>query len=88
MLKLTFEKCDDSIPENECHPDEVITTWLKRKFIIVLQNQERFQTTEYNEDRVVKESKLIYYPIDSLMRKEYAQNVQITDLQLQDTMYI
>ncbi len=38
VLKLTFEKCDSSIIENECYSDEVIQAWLVRKFIIVLQN--------------------------------------------------
>ena len=57
-----------------CHSDEEITAWLRRKFIIVLQNQVRFQTTEYNrEERIVRESKLIYYPIDRLRRQELAQ---------------
>ena len=56
-------------PADACHSDEEITAWLRRKFIIVLQNQVRFQTTEYNqEERIVKESKLIYFPIDRLRR--------------------
>ena len=56
-------------PVDACHSDEEITAWLRRKFIIVLQNQVRFQTTEYNqEERIVRESKLIYFPIDRLRR--------------------
>ena len=38
VLKLTFEKCDNSVLENDCHSDEEINEWLRRKFIIVLLN--------------------------------------------------
>ena len=37
VLKITFEKCSNATrPEQDCYPDEVITEWLKRKFIIIL----------------------------------------------------
>ena len=66
VLKLVFEKCNNETIEGNvtCASDEEITVWLRRKFIIVLQNQVRFQTFEYNENRIVNESKLFYYPID------------------------
>ena len=36
VLKIIFEKCDQTISENNCHTDDQITRWLQRKFIMVV----------------------------------------------------
>ena len=74
ILKLTFEICDRSVEENDCAPEEEIRDWLKRKFLVVLMNQERFQQT-IGEDMIKQESKLVWYPIESTRRVEFANNV-------------
>ena len=48
LLKMSFEVCDKTVPENDCASDEEIAGWLRRKFIVILQNQVRFQTSEYD----------------------------------------
>ena len=48
----------------------------------------RFQAQNYNKTRTVKESQLVWYPIYSTVRQEYASSVQITNLKLQDTPFI
>ena len=42
VLKLSFEKCNNATSDVVCFSDEQITSWLRRKFIIVVQNQQRF----------------------------------------------
>ena len=37
-LHLKFEKCDRSEFENTCESDEVISEWLKYKYLVVLEN--------------------------------------------------
>ena len=44
-----FEKCDSTKPDNVCESEEVISEWLKRKFIIILENQTRFDNANYTE---------------------------------------
>ena len=69
---------------NTCHSNEEITQCLSRKFIIVLQNQERFQAHEFDEDRIVREAKFRWFTINSSNRYEMLQKVQISKLELQD----
>ena len=45
-LKIMFEKCDSNLVDN-CKTDEEITEWMKRKFVVVLENQTRFDNAEY-----------------------------------------
>ena len=69
---LTQNASNESVTEDQevlqCHSDEEITRWLRRKFIIVLQNQERFQTNVFDDNRVVREAKLKYFPVNTLIR--------------------
>ena len=42
QLKLMFEKCDRNEENADCATDEELQEWLRRKFLIVLENQTRF----------------------------------------------
>ena len=46
----------------------------------------RFNVQEYDEDRIVKEAKLIWFPIESKRRQEQTNQVFVTNLQLQDQL--
>ena len=89
MLKFVFEKCNnDTIAEGVCKSDREIQAFLRRKFIMTLNNQIRFNTMEYDEGRLVKESIMSWYPIHSQLPQEIANKVQATDLRLQDVLHI
>ena len=68
-LQIHFIKCNSSI-RDDCKSDEEITEWLKRKFIFVITNNERFVPTVYTDERVMRESVLIWHPIKSILREE------------------
>jgi len=58
---------------------------MKRRFIVVLKNQQRFDAEEYGkETTVVSESRLTWFPINSSARQEFSNNVEMTELELQD----
>ena len=66
MLKFVFIKCNnDTIIEGVCKSDIEIQNFLKRKFIVTLNNQIRFDTAVYDDGRLVKEAILTWYPIHS-----------------------
>ena len=66
MLKFVFIKCNnDTIIEGVCKSDIEIQNFLKRKFIVTLNNQIRFDTAVYDDNRIVKEAILTWYPIHS-----------------------
>ena len=89
-MALLFEKCDNSTYTGPgfCKSEEEITEWIKRKFIVVAMNQERFGTREYAYDKkVTKEVQYHYVPINSQIREEIVYKVQLTDLRLQDSYF-
>ena len=48
----------------------------------------RFNTREYSSnDKISRESKLEYIPMNSQLREEIVYRVQLTQLQLQDKFY-
>ena len=56
--------------------------------MIIHSNQMRFNTLEYsNNDKVSRESRLEYIPMNSQLREEIVYQVQLTQLQLQDEYY-
>ena len=71
-------KCNND--SGGCRTDAEIESWLRRKFIIVLTNQVRFDAEAYNDGSVVKESVLTYIPINTQLRQEIANEVTIKDL--------
>lgn len=90
-----FEKCDRN-ERNDCATDEELQNWIRRKFLIVLENQTRFQNAAYetheelHEGRIVRESRIKWVPIYSnlVMRTEIANYIRITDIFLQDMRFI
>ena len=74
-LQIHLVKCDSSI-RGDCKSDEEITEWLRRKFIIVMTNNERFDSTVYTDDRVVRESLFYWHPVKSTLREEIVNPIQ------------
>ena len=49
----------------ECKTEEEIRKWLKRKYILLLYNQIRFETEGYFDEAAKKESRVLYFPINT-----------------------
>ena len=95
---LRFERCNhssdsdnladtpniDPFPGVECKSDEEITEWIKRKFLLIYENQFTFGTRTYDETRIIPEGKVLWIPLNSQIREETVYNVQVLDLRLQD----
>ena len=86
IINVYYERCNNQtiVPMNTCHSDEEITEFLKRKFIIMLNNQERFQAHKFDETRIVKEAKFTWFAIKSSDRQEVVQKIKVSKLELQD----
>ena len=57
---------------------------MMRKFIMVVNNQMRFNDFDYSEDRIIRESALTWIPISSMVRTYIGYKLQITDIDVQD----
>ena len=56
-----LEKCNPK--KRQCKSEAEIEESLKRLFIITINNSIRFDQTEYNEQKAIKEAKFIYHAI-------------------------
>ena len=51
-----------------CKSDTEITKFLRNKFFIILYNQKRFDSADFSEDSILKESKVLWLPINTQIR--------------------
>jgi len=70
-----------------CKSEEEINIWLRRKFVLIAINTERFSTKDFDESKLNKEIRLEWLQINTQQREEQVYKVQMTDLSLQDTYY-
>ena len=52
-----------------CESEENIREWLKRKYIVIIYNQIRFDSERYFMDSKIAESRLTYIPLSSQTRQ-------------------
>ena len=67
-LAIQYTKCDVT-KRLTCKTEEQINAFMRQKFILTLQNEQRFDLDEYKHDKkIVKESVLKYHPLSSQVR--------------------
>ena len=91
-LQIAFEMCDQARRVREgnprrCKSDREILKWMRNKYIVLYYNSRRFKIEEYNEGKIVEESRTKYIPFNSQLREDIVFKVQLTDLQLQDERF-
>lgn len=81
-------KCNNETrtPDQEpCKSEEEITRWLRRKFLLTLTNQKRFEQDNYDHDEMIHHvSHLKWNPIASTVRKELVNEIRVQEIQAQD----
>ena len=82
-----FRPCQGGA-DNGCESDEAITEWLRRKYIVLLYNEIRFDSEEYFYQSRVHESRILYIPISSQIKQIIPLKVQRTHLELQDHQHV
>lgn len=85
-LILEWQRCDPSSGA-ACKDKAEIDAWLKRKFLIVYSNNQRFDSNAYGPDKVVKESQLMYVPISTVLAQERAYEIQMSNVEIEREMY-
>ena len=85
-LMVVFEKCDPS--ERTCKSEEAYVEWMKGKYILTLQNEVKFQSHVFDtKDRLISESSTQWYNLSSVLRLDYVNMVQRSELELSDVVY-
>lgn len=85
QLIFSFKMCTG---HDYCKKETEIREWLRGKFIVVLHNQIIFDTQEYGEDAMVKQSMITYNSVSSQVREILPFKVQKTAVELQDFDFI
>ena len=62
QLAIRFRRCTG---KDYCKSEEEVRDWLRRKYIVILYNQVRFDTEQYFENSRVEESRIKYIQINS-----------------------
>ena len=63
---LLFEKCDNATFDGVCKSEEEITDWIRRKFVIVIYNSQKFSSKDYEDSKkVISETVVNWIPINS-----------------------
>ena len=83
QLTVSFKMCEG---HDYCESRENIIAWLRRKFILLVYNEIRFELDGYGNDVSVQASKLVYLPVSTQAREIIPYKVQLTELELQDNM--
>ena len=68
QISIKFEMCDSTkerFAGVACEEKAVIQKWLRRKFIVVIFNQIRFNPKGFLDAATIKEARLNYIPISS-----------------------
>ena len=91
-LMINVVRCNNATrreDEPPCKSEQEITSWLKRKFVLTLNNQRRFEQSNYDQGTVVYDvAHFVWNPIQSTERKEIVNEIRVYEIQAQDSLYI
>ena len=82
-LSIQFEACD-YINNSTCKSYEEIRQFMRRKFIMTLENARVFKSHLYDEDKISEESRCSWHQMNTVLRQESVNQLQIHAVTLQD----
>ena len=60
---------------------------MKRKFILTIENYSRFNLDEYGESKITKEAHAVWHPMNSVLRQESINVLNIGHVYMQDEYF-
>ena len=83
LLEVKITRCDSSEEEN-CKSDEITHKFFEGKYIAILTNQIRFDSNQYGEDSIIRESRLDWLEYAMSVTQALEMKIKKTNLYLQD----
>ena len=81
---INVVKCNNATrhyDESPCKSEEEIQNWLRRKFLLTVNNQKRFEQVNYGKESLITNvAHLKWNPIQSTERKEIVNEIQIQEI--------
>ena len=81
-LMVVFELCDPN--KTLCKREEEIKAWIESKYILTLTNQKSFISHEFEDKRIVEESKLKWFAMSGTTRVDQVRTITRSKLHLND----
>ena len=78
LLRVYLELCHGE--ENSCASENEIVEYMKDKYLLFLTNQIRFDSKEYSEESIVKESRVDWIRVSTKQPFEQPYSVKKTQL--------
>ena len=86
-LAIVFEKCNNDTSEVPCKSQEEFKDWMLEKYIVTLTNEKTFQTFQFDEERVLAQSIIHWYPLSSDRRAEHVNKIQRSNIVMNDSPF-
>ena len=83
-LHISLVKCNKELRDS-CKSEEEIQEWMKRLFLIHVNNQKRFDQTKYREKKIANESIFVWHAISSEQREEEVFEIHNYSVNMKDT---
>lgn len=83
QLRILLNRC---IGHDYCKSVDEINAYLKGKYVLLLKNEIRFDSTRYSEESIISESRLDWLRVITKQQQNLTYQIQKTRLQLQDLM--
>jgi len=75
-LMVVFERCDKQTQHtHQCHDSQEIDDWLEFKFLVTLENEQRFIANQFDGQRVSNTSKVNWHALTPKARVDYVKMV-------------
>ena len=80
---MTLKKCNKN-KRDDCKSEEEVAEYMEDKFMLLLSNQIRFDSSRYSEESIVKESRLLWLNTNTENQLEQTFYIRKTFINLQD----
>ena len=70
----------------DCKDEETINNFIKTRYLLILSNQVRFDTTKYGSESIVRESHIHWLPVTTQVQQNVPYLLTLTNLELQDEL--
>ena len=88
LMNVQLIKCNNETRvEKDCLPEEDIKDFLRDKWLILFNNNIRFDSKYYNEDSVVRESYMTWIPVNTQFQQSIPYKAHRSQLFLQDKIF-
>ena len=82
---VVFERCDSD--KRKCKSEEEFQEWLLDKYLFTYENDKKFISYKFGEDRIDRTAKRHWHTLSPVSRVEHVKMIYRSDLVLNDSIF-